>query len=109
MAECNIPWLAISTSSPILNAVPPPKPPSVKAGLIKSGKTPNVFAAWITSSIESQAIALQTGRLISSQTFLNRSLSSASSIDAKLQPINSTPSSSKEPSCAKAIAIFKAV
>ena len=45
MAECNIPWLAISTSSPILNAVPPPKPPSVKAGLIKSGKTPNVFAA----------------------------------------------------------------
>ena len=82
----------------MLNAVPPPKPPSVKAGLTKRGKPPKVFAALITSSIESQAIALQTGRSISSHTFLNKSLSSASSIDARLQPINSTPSSSREPS-----------
>ena len=93
----------------MLNAVPPPKPPRVKAGLIRRGKPPRALAALITSSIESHAIALHTGKLISSHTFLNKSRSSASSIDAKLQPINSTPNSSKEPSCASAIAIFKAV
>ena len=109
IAECRIPWLAISTNSPILKAVPPPKPPSVNAGLIRRGKEPSSSAAAITSSIESQARALQTGRSISSQTFLNRSLSSASSIAARLHPINSTPNSSRVPSLASADAMFSAV
>ena len=109
IAECNIPWLAISTNSPILNAVPPPRPPSVKAGLISNGKEPSSSAAAMTSSIDSQAMALQTGRSISSQTLLKRSRSSASSIAARLQPISSTPNSSRVPSLASADAMFRAV
>ena len=109
IAECRIPWLAISTNSPMLNAVPPPSPPSVNAGLINNGNEPRFSAAAITSSIDSHAIALHTGRSISSHTLLNRSLSSASSIAARLHPISSTPNSSRVPSLASADAMFRAV
>ncbi len=96
--ECKIPCRAISTSSPVLNAVPPPSPPKVKAGRINSGNEPNLSAAVKTSSIELHAIALHTGKSISSQTFLNRSLSSASSMASRSHPINSTPKRAKVPS-----------
>ena len=109
MADCRSPWLAISTSSPLLNAVPPPNPPSVKAGRIRRGYFPILSAASRTSLIDEQATASHTGRSIPSQTLLKRSLSSASSIEAKSQPINSTPNSSNEPSLARAEAIFSAV
>ncbi len=63
----------------------------------------------MTSLIEEQATASQTGRSILSHTLLKRSLSSASSIEARSQPINSTLSSSNDPSFAKADAMFNAV
>ena len=56
-----------------------------------------------------KAMALHTGRPISSQTLLKRSRSSASSIAARLQPISSTPNSSRVPSLARADAMFRAV
>ena len=104
-----MPCLAISTSSPVLNAVPPPRPPSVNAGRISRGNAPRSSAAARTSSIELQAIARHTGRSISSQTFLNRSLSSASSIAWRSHPISSTPSFANVPPWASAVAILSAV
>nr|AIF09914.1 hypothetical protein [uncultured marine group II/III euryarchaeote KM3_41_F08] len=66
-------------------------------------------AASNTSSIEEQACASATGRSTSSQTCLNRSRSSASSMVARLQPMSSTPRRVSEPSWASAEARFRAV
>ena len=81
----------------MFHAVPPPKPPKVKAGLINNGHVPICSAAEITSSIDLQAIASLIGKLIESQTLLNKSRSSALSIASRSDPINSTPSSSRTP------------
>ena len=91
------PSVAISTNSPVFQAVPPPNPPRVNAGRIRIGQLPISSAAARTSSIELQAIASEIGKSIPRQTWLNKSLSSALSIASKSEPINSTPSSSNTP------------
>ncbi len=101
--------MAISTNSPKSQAVPPPSPPNVNAGLINNGQLFIDSAADKTSSMELQAIASEIGRSIDSHTLLNKSLSSALSIASKSEPINSTPNSSRTPWCANSLAIFRAV
>ena len=103
------PKVAISTNCPTSQAVPPPSPPRVNAGLIKIGQDANCSAAAITSSMVLQAIALLNGKPIDSHTSLNSCLSSALSMASKSEPINSIPNSSKVPLCASSLAIFRAV
>ena len=109
MRELRRPRVAISTSCPMSNAVPPPSPPSVKAGRMRIGQEPISSAALMTSSIELQAIALEIGRSIDSQTWLNNSRSSALSMASRSEPISSTFSRSKVPSCDNSLAMFSAV
>ena len=109
MRELRNPSWEISTSSPMSRAVPPPKPPNVKAGRMRMGQLPMSSAAAMTSSMELQATAWLMGRLIDSQTLLNNSRSSALSMASKSEPMSSTPRRSRVPLWESSLAMLRAV
>ena len=100
----------IVLSSSMLYAIPPPVPPSVKAGRMITGK-PRMISSWIwrASSSVSAVPEAAIPRPRRSIACLNSSRSSATLIASSFAPISSIPSSSRIPFSARSLARFRAV
>ena len=111
-------WLVMDASSPpaqmarnssMLYAIPPPVPPSVKAGRMISGKRPMVSYATIASSMLVAIADLAMPSFSSTIASAKSSRSSALLIDASLAPMSSTPCRSRAPPSESALARLSAV
>ena len=99
MGETRKPPEAISMNCASSSAMPPPLPPSVKAGRIITGY-PILLATAIAVSMSSAMSEGMTGSFISASVSLKRSLSSALSIVSGSAPSSVTFIFSKKPSLA---------
>ena len=102
-----LPQISLSSSS--LYAIPPPVPPSVYAGLTRTGYLPMISTASNASSIEVHVLLIGTGSPIFSIVSLNSSLSSDIAIASGCVPRRWTLSLSNVPFSASSEQMFRAV
>mmetsp|Transcript_32869 Transcript_32869/g.92035 ORF Transcript_32869/g.92035 Transcript_32869/m.92035 type:complete len:327 (-) Transcript_32869:74-1054(-) len=105
------PEATMARNSSMLYAMPPPVPPSVKAGRMITGKRFWSTVAWIlrASSRVSAVSEAAILRPMRSMACLNSRRSSATLMASRSAPMSSMPSSSSTPRSARALARLRAV